>query len=269
MKILKITLIVLLVLVTVLYGFTAVFQKIGGKADAPVISCDSDVLELSVTDDETALLRGITASDKQDGDMTAAVRIAGISKFIDEATARVNYLVFDSDHNVGSLSRTIRYTDYVSPRFTITEPLIYKGLEKMQLLDRIQATDCLDGDVTSAVRVSEPEYTDEEELYYVTLRVTNSMDDSSELKLPVIQQYDNASRPEIKLNSYLIYLPLGSSFNPRDYISYVSTDNGIVGKSEVQSSGTVNTDEAGTYMVRYTYAYDDQKVHAFLTVVVE
>lgn len=269
MRTLKIALLILLALVTAVYGATELTQSIGGKADAPSISCESDVLELSVTADESALLAGITASDKQDGDLTAAIRIAGISKFIDEATANVNYLVFDSDRNVGSLTRTVRYTDYVAPRFSITEPLIYRDNETMVLLDRIQATDCLDGDLTESIRVSSPENGDEEELYYITLRVTNSMDDSSELTLPVIWQQDDTNRPQIKLNTYLIYLPLGSSFNPREYISYVSTPGGAVGKSEVACSGTVNTAEAGTYTVRYAYIYEDTTAVAYLTVVVE
>lgn len=269
MRLLKTILIIVLVLVTLAYGATGIYQRMHPRNEAPVISCDSTTLELSVTEDHQALLAGVTAMDAQEGDITSAIRISGISKFIDEATANVNYVVFDSDHNVGSLTRTIRYTDYVSPRFSITEPLYYKSDDEIVLLDRLMVTDCIDGDITQSVRISPLENSDIDELYFIGVQVTNSMDDTVQLVLPILWQNNTLSRPEIVLTDYLVYLKQGSNFNARSYISYVRTEGGLVGKTDVQVKGSVDTDEPGVYYIHYTYADGEATGRSVLTVIVE
>ena len=149
MRLLKIILVVILVVVTALYCVTAVAQKLNTHKEGPSITCGEEVLGISVQDSETALLSGLTASDAQDGDLTDALQISGISKFTDpeNATANVTYLVFDSDGNVASCTRTVRYEDYVPPRFTLTDGLNYKSNDAIALLDRLHANDCIDGDI--------------------------------------------------------------------------------------------------------------------------
>lgn len=274
MRLIKVLLIFTLVVVTALYGLTAFTQSISGKNDAPTISCSGDTLELSVKDDASALLAGVTAEDKQDGDLTSEILVSGVSKFLDIGTSTVTYLAFDSDHNVGSLTRTIRYTDYESPRFTITEPLIYKSNEEIQLLDRISIVDCIDGDITANVRVSSMESTTTDEVYTSMVQVTNSMGDSAEVTLPIVWQNNNADRPQVVLTDYLVYLSQDSSFNASSYLSYVNTTEGRGNRSDVRIEGTVDTATPGTYHVYYTYSYDVTETYslngiAVLTVVVE
>jgi len=276
MRLLKILLIIVLVLVTLAYGATEVYERIHPRNEAPVISCESTTLELSVKDDlHQALLAGVTAMDAQEGDMTAAIRISGISKFIDDATVNVNYVVFDSDHNVGSLTRTVRFTDYESPRFSLSGPLSYKASEDILLVDRLHAIDCLDGDITDSIRTTPMEAGDTSELYFITVQAVNSMDDTSTLCLPVILRYDDLRRPEVVLTDYLVYLEQGSSFNSRSYISHVSTEAGLVGKTDVKVEGSVDTGKPGTYYIHYTYTYTDADTNvestgrSVLTVVVE
>ena len=269
MRLLKILLITLFALVALAYGATEVSYRLNGSDDAPVINCDSDTLEISVSADRQVLLEGVTATDAQDGDITSAIRISGISKFIDEATTNITYLVFDSDNNVGSLTRTIHYTDYVSPRLTITEPLVYNSSENIILLDRLMVEDCIDGDITESIRVSTPVSSGQDPIYSVDIRITNSMDDTIQLTLPVVRYPNNAERPEVALTSYLIYLQQGSSFSARDYVSYVRTPDSIIGKNEVRVSGNVDTSIPGTYTVRYSYTYNGLEGIAILTVVVE
>ena len=136
MKKLRILLILTLLVVTGLYGFSTVSLRLLGSDIGPVLTCDSDTLDISVSDGESVLLQGVTAKDKQDGDLTGNILISSISKMVG-GSARVNYLVFDSDNNVGSLTRTIRYTDYVPPRFQILKPLVYTPNEPVALLDRL------------------------------------------------------------------------------------------------------------------------------------
>lgn len=271
MRLLKIALIVVLVAVTALFCVTTVTQNLNNRNEAPSITCSSDTLELSVDAGESELLSGVTAADNQDGDLTAEILIAGVSKFTDveNATANVDYLVFDSDGNMGALTRTIRYTDYTAPRFSLTEPLNYKSSENIILLDRLHASDCIDGDITDSIRVSSLDSTTRDEIYALTVQVTNSMGDTREMNLELFWQHDNTDRPVVRLNTCLLYLEQGSAFNPREYVSYADTSTGMVSKSLITIEDTVDTSEAGTYFVYYSYNDGTATGYSILTVVVE
>ena len=269
MRIVKILLITALVVVTALYAWTAVSDNMGGKNVAPVISCPEEVLELSVKDGQDALFTGMTARDEQDGDLTGKILLSGMSKLLSDHKAKASFVVFDSDHNLATFTRQIRYTDYVSPRFSIQEPLIYYRNESVALLDRIRVEDCIDGDITETVRVGALTATSEPEVYTVDLQVTNSMGDTVRLTLPVVQLEGIAIRPEVRLSENLVYLDQGSSFNPKSYLAYVRTPDGIGETDEVQITGSVDTATPGTYMIHYTYPFGTTSGTSVLTVVVE
>ena len=59
----------------VLAGLTALTftRYLAEDHTPPVITCDSEILAINVTDDETVLCQGITAWDNQDGDLTSQV----------------------------------------------------------------------------------------------------------------------------------------------------------------------------------------------------
>lgn len=270
MKILKVTLIILLVLVTGLYGVSTLMQQRSGADIGPTITCGTETLEISVGDDESVLFTGVTAVDEQDGDLTGQILIQGISKFITDSTARVTYLVFDSDGNMATTSRYIHYVDYTAPVFEITSPLVYSPSESIALLDRIRATDVIDGDITDSIRVSNLTATSDAEIYTVTLMVTNSMGDTVTVELPIILESNSASRPDVYLREYLVYLKAGSAFNASGYLRAVETPTGETAKlSDVQITGLVDTKTPGTYMVYYRYYQDAMVGTAVLTVVVE
>lgn len=116
MRILKLALIALLAVTGILFCLTTANRFMSGFHIPPTITCPSDMLEVSVSDEEAALLADVTASDKQDGNLTDRILIQGVSKLITNDTAKVSYIVFDSDGNAASASRTVRYTDYEKPQ---------------------------------------------------------------------------------------------------------------------------------------------------------
>ena len=269
MKLLKITLISLLILVVVLYGATILTQRLSGKDQGPEISCPEGILEVSVGDPEAVLLADVTASDKQDGNLTSRIRILSISKLITNNTAKVTYLVFDSHGNMDTLVRQIRYSDYSRPVFAIKRPLIYAKNEAIALLDRLQVTDVIDGDITDAVRVSALSATSDSAIYTVSLQVTNSMGDTSRLTVPVVLQDNTTYCPDIRLSSYLVYIHAGEDFNAQSYLTSVKTIEGAVDVSDVQITSSVDPSTAGTYYVYYRYPYNGSMGLAVLTVVVQ
>lgn len=268
MKITKLILIFLTVVLAVCCAVNALSDRLAGREQGPSLTCP-EVLKLSVSDPHEALLAGVAATDKQDGDLTDRILIQGISKFIEDDTARITYLVFDSDGNMATASALIRYTDYVSPRFAITAPLSYSTNESIALLDRIRVTDCLDGNITENVRVSSPVATGDSQIYTVDLQVTNSMGDTVYLTLPLIRQNTTAATPVVYLSSYLVYLEEGSNFDAADYLLSVTTLEGRGDKRQVEITGQVDTATPGVYYVYYRYAHENLVGTAVLTVVVE
>ena len=268
MRTLKIVLVLLLVVLSLALGFTTVQTRLTGKNQGPVISCDWEVKDISVSAPEEALLEGVTAKDAQDGDLTDRIIVGGVSKLITENTARVTYLVFDSDDNMGTMTRYVRYTDYRRPVFEITSPLIYDIAEQIQPLNRLKATDLIDGDISDSVRISTLKGTDNKNIYSATAQVTNSLGDMARVELPVIVLESSADIPQIELNEQLIYLSSTDSFDPADYIRSVETETGAGDLSEVQIDNPVDLSEPDTYWVRYTYTEENRTGTAILVVVV-
>lgn len=268
MRTIKILLIILLVVTIGLFGYTTLSQKLSGRDVAPSISCDDSILEVSVADGKEALLTGITASDPQDGNLSDQIIVASISKLITADTAKATYYVFDSDNNMASCTRMVRYTDYQLPRFYLEEALIYNSASAIALTDRLKAVDVMDGDISESIRVSTLASTSDPEIYTVSVQVTNSMGDTARLSLPVILQSAAVRRPVINLKEYLIYLEQGSDFNPWDYLNNVHDGVSFASNADVQINNEVNTAVPGTYNVTYTYLGSGSTGTAILTVVV-
>lgn len=269
MRAIKTILVLLLVVTTILFVGTRISERFSDRNDGPVISCAQEILDVSVTDDQEKLLSGVTARDSQDGDLTKDILIAGVSKLIAENTAKVTYLVFDSDNNMGSCTRMVRYTDYQQPVFSVGEPLVFASVNGIQLADRVTATDVIDGDISGSVRASALQATDMADVYSVTFQVTNSMGDTARVNLPVILRGNNTNQPEVTLNQQLIYLKKGSGFDPRIYVASVKSPLGDASTRDVQIENPVDTQQAGTYWVVYSYASGNSVGTAILTVVVE
>ena len=203
---------------------------------------------------EEELLAGVTAQDAQDGDLTHRIIVGGVSKLIGTDLAQVTCLVFDSDDNMASLTRQVRYTDYRRPVFQLTEPLEYASTEEAKLLSRVQVTDAVDGDISHRARVSTLWPTEEENIYSATITVTNSMGDLADVEVPVIIR---STPSAIRLRKQIVYVTAGRDFDPMDYVA--SGKTGLTARCE----GT--TDEPGSWWVWYKNGND----FAILTVVVE
>lgn len=269
MKIIRILLVLVFLAVGGLYIYNDMTNNWSAADVPPVLSCDSEVLEVSVKDSNRALLAGVTATDAQDGDLSDQVLVSGVSKLLDGNMAKVTYVVFDVDNNMATMTRYIHYTDYQLPRFILNEPLIYAFNEQIALLDRLQAEDVIDGNLTGSIRVSYTEGTSDPEVYTVDVQVTNTMGDTASLTLPVIIQTGTALRPQVELETYLVYLEQGSRFNAGDYLTGATYDGLQVSAGNVTISGAVDTDTPGTYQVRYSCTYGGSAGIAILTVVVE
>ena len=269
MRLLKIILVAVFAVLAVFYGMNALAGGQSQADEGPELSCAGDVLRISVHDSRDALLRGVTAADAQDGDLTDRIIVSGVSKLVGDNTAKVTYVVIDSDDNMATLTRQIRYIDYQRPRFVLDTALNYTNTQGVALLDRLQAVDSIDGDITPNIRVSYTETTDDPRVYTMDVQVTNSMGDTAALTLPVVIYTEDQVRPVIDLSTYLVYLERGAEFDPESYIEGVAYGSGTLSPSSVSISGQVDADVPGTYQVTYSAEYSNAAGLAILTVVVE
>lgn len=131
-----------------------IYRRLTVDVTPPVITCSTDSIDVSVTAGEEALLQGVMASDDRDGDLTDQILIKGVSPSLTDSSAQVTYIVFDSANNMATVTRTVRYTDYEAPRFALSQPLVYPAGQTVTLLDRLTASDVLDGDISSGIRIT-------------------------------------------------------------------------------------------------------------------
>ncbi len=256
---------------------------------SPVITCLTDTLEISINDGEDVILANVTASDNRDGDITDKVVIESISKFSDpdKGLAKVTYAVCDSSNNIARRSCSLIYTDYTPIRFKINSSTRCKLSSSITPLSFVTAVDCIDGDITRKIRYEALGTKDfsvySEGSYGIRYSVVNSMGDVEYLDV-LIDVYNTPSNipavyiPTLYLKQYNVYLKVGDSFNPVDYIADAIVDGEKVeltsaAKRKISVAHDVDMSKAGTYRVMYEYAPAgseyDVTATAILYVVVE
>ncbi len=239
------------------------------NTDVPTITSDTELLNISVNDSAETLLQGLTAWDKTDGDLTDRIMVASVSHFIEENTVNVKYVVFDSHNNAASLTRKVCYTDYRSPVFSMQTPAVFVRGENFDLLSRVKVDDCIDGDISSRIRVlSNMVNIYAAGVYPVALEVTNSCGDVSQLTLwvTVLEKENSAA---ITLEQYIVYVQQGADFDPYSYIRGITDANNLsLQKENVQIKGSLDLNTPGTYRLEYLYSDQNVSGQTAMTVVV-
>lgn len=230
---------------------------------APVITVAQPDMtpQISVEDPQSVLLEGVTARDDRDGDVTASLVVESLGVISREHTVTVTYAAFDQAGNVAKARRTLQYTDYIGPRFSLSAPMIYTFGTQFDVLNQVLVTDPLDGDIRHKVKTMplDSEAITAEGIHQVRFRVTNSLGDLEELVLPVEVRYSGSHNAQLHLKDYLIYLKTGASFKPNSYLQEVvhqgtTTKLGRIlpNTMSLQVEGSVDTETAGVYAISYT-----------------
>ena len=253
MKYIRIAAIAILILAAGLYGAGVVKEKQEEDPTRPTITSDREVLEISVNYTEEDLLQGLSAYDEKDGDLTSQILIGEFSQFVQKGVCNLSYVVFDSSNQAANLNRQVRFTDYESPKITLSQPLVFIAGRSSTPISYIGAQDVLDGDISALV--SQVESTISYNIpgdYTFSVEVTNSLGDVEELTLPVHVIEEESQALEIQLSDALIYLDVGESFRAEDYIEgLVDASGRSLSTNLVDISSDVNTRQEGCYEVHY------------------
>ncbi len=270
MKFYRIAVVVLFLAVSGVFLYTYVTERMTVDTTFPVITLEDDVLELSVNAEDKDFLDGVTAFDEKDGNITDRIIVESVSKFIKPGICKVTYAVCDEDNHVATAVRKVKYTDYSSPRYSLTESPCYSVYEAVNIKNALTVNDCFDGKLDGSMILTSNDYaTATEGVFSIDVTVTNSMGDSSVLTFPLIVENRSLSAPEIELSQYLLYVDKGEEIEPEDYlvsaIDYRERD--VLRKVTVDTN--LNVNKEGTYIVHY-YAEDDrgERGHSIMIVMV-
>ena len=260
-------------------------EQINSKDNqAPKITMKKDSIKVSCDADQKKLLKGIKAKDSKDGDVTDSLIIESISNFTKNKTRTMTVVAFDSDNHATKATRKVKYKDYTSPEFSLTEPLRFP-MNTQDIMGTLTCKDVLDGDLTGKIKMSSEYYVQADKAgeYPMMYQAANSAGDVQ--KLPVtVEIYDPAKesqRPQIELSQYLIYTSAGTVINPWDYvqqitmggIKYIRDEDGVlrdpkpsqnqqrtsITSEEVQINNEADFNKAGVYEITYQMTDDSGK----------
>ncbi len=251
--------------------FTFISERFTEDTTIPTITIKDKILEVEVGATEEDFLKGVTAFDEKDKDLTADVIVESVSKFIDDGVCKVTYAVCDSDNHVAKATRKIHYKGYEHPKFKLNRSICYSIYENVNVLDDIKAIDTIDGDISKNIIITSENFTGSVAgVYTMNASVSNSNGDVYALNLPLIFEDRSVAAPEIELKDYLIYTKPGQKVDFEKLISSVTDSEGDSLRDEVSIEGDINPDKEGVYTVHY-YAEDDsgRRGHTVLVVVVE
>lgn len=193
----------------------------------PEITMKKEKITASIEDTDQALLKGIQAHDKKDGDVSKSLIIESL-KMNQDRTCTLVCAAFDKSNNVSKATRTVEFEDYSPTHFSITRPLRFPLGSESQVLKSITATDCVDGDITNRIKLTrkndDSDYSGAG-IYEYKASVTNNMGDTQTLPISVEFYADSYEErlfhPNIYLSQYVLYLEQGNSFQPMDYLDSV------------------------------------------------
>lgn len=218
--------------------------------EAPQFVFDAQHIDVSVNDDESVLLQGVSAFDPEDGDLSDKILIDSISAFDDQKRRTVRYVVFDSENTPAQAERTLSYTDYTPPQISLTGSLVVDNLSDMELNRLGSAQSCVDGDISGSLNVKIGT------LQENVIRLDFSASDSTgeEASLSVVCDYDRSVYlADIVLKQYLLYLPAGKEYDLRSNIQDIvigkQSNMQLIDRVDIQSDIDFNT--PGTYEVYY------------------
>lgn len=229
---------------------------------APEISFAQEELKVNTSTDDRVLLQGVTATDPEDGDVTDSVMVEGISRFVEPNVVNVTYMAYDSQNHVARAMRRVYFKDYVSPRFSMSGPMVFMSKNVVDMMDYIGASDMVDGNISLKTHAS---FDDTKSAlatvgsHDVEISVTNSLGDTSRLTVPVMVVEELPHSEKIPLKTYLAYIDRWSEFDPAFYLAdeEQAAANTWAGERSVQINSTVDTAVPGAYAVDYSIVKDD------------
>lgn len=253
-------------------GFLGVtFYTAASDDKAPVLNCDSQILNVTVDEIIQGVPAGVTAHDQTDGDLTSSVQMTGHSMFLENGVFRACFAAADSRGNMGKLEQLICITDYQPPCVHLRQAPVFAAGTEVSIKNIVEVSDVLDGVIADneSIYLSNSINTGKEGMYEAVLQTGNSFGDVITQVIPVwiVPAGDG---PDIELSEYMVYIEEGSTFDAESYIQSVTGTDGVtIRKSKVEiDDSALDLTQSGTYLVKYTCTQGETTGYSALSVVV-
>lgn len=172
MRALKIFSITLCITSLVLFIVYCCFDR--WQSTEPWITAEMEEIKVSVKDERSSWLRGMTAGVRDDATLTDRIRLTHLGRMTDDDTMRVIFSVTDDLGRSASFIRTIRFRDYSPPEFRLLRAPEFELGADVVLNELIMVIDPIEGDITHKVKmVSSNLNTSKAGTYEVLLTVEN------------------------------------------------------------------------------------------------
>ncbi len=271
MRILRIGTCAVFAMILAVFLIFYIQEKRNTDATWPIIMIEEQLIDVSLQPTDEELMKGITAYDGKDGDITEKLVVESISRFTEPGISTVTYAVCDSDRHVSVAARKIRYIGYVSPRFYMNRSLVFSVAELPDIGGVLGAKDSIDGDISDRIIITASDYTSNTiGVFGISAQVSNSKGDTIYLDLPIYIEDISAAAPKITLSKYLVYLEAGENFDPVTYLDFAAAEDGTELTAAVWTESSLDSNTEGVYSVHY-YVTDSagKQGHTVLTVLIE
>lgn len=232
---------------------------------APVINAVDKTVIQGIDFDKLA---GVSATDKEDGDLSKKVTIQSTNLDINTVgTYQITYQVTDKENKTGIKTINITVTENKKPVITATDKVLTVNTEYDEL-ESVSAIDEEDGEITKNVKVIENTVNIKTPgIYQITYQVTDKFNQAvtKTIKVEVV----NNQLPEIIASNITTYL--NKTFDELKNVVAIDKEDGVITENIEVIENTVNTSSVGTYKVIYkvTDSYGDSTTKEIIVAVIE
>lgn len=220
-------------------------DKIGPEI---VVSEDRKIV-YETENDKAALLDGVTAVDKKDGDVSKSLRVESVRKN-EDGSLEVTYSAVDHSNNVTKLTCKVE---------TLNQP--EQETEEEQEPQEEQTSEenqenAEQGESGESEQQPEGEAQQSEENQQQSEETPEDDNSATEAAIAALPE----GSPQLRLSTHHADLQVGSSFQYMDYIESITDDKDDTSElsRKIYLQGEVNTAQAGDYTISYYVTDSDQ-----------
>ncbi|MBC1779872.1 immunoglobulin-like domain-containing protein [Listeria booriae] len=219
--------------------------------DKPVIHASDQTFKAGASFDPLA---GMSASDTEDGDITANVTVTANDVDANQAgTYHVTYSVTDSDDNTTTKTITITVLTNEKPVITAAD-ITQKAHRSVDPMAGVTASDLEDGDLTANIKIIANDINiDVPGEYHVTYSVLDSDGNETEKTITVTILSNEAP----VIHGQDVTFKAGKAFDPMAGVTASDTEDGDITSAIEITANDVDPTVAGVYHVTYSVTDSD------------
>ncbi|PHE61417.1 cell wall anchor protein [Bacillus toyonensis] len=215
-------------------------------------------------------MAGVSATDKEDGDITSKVTVNGSVDTSKPGTYELTYTVLDSKGHKVTTKQTVTVKQKVEPKDDVpvltvpAEATINIG-DKFNPMAGVSATDKEDGDITSKVTVDGSVNASKPGTYELTYTVLDSKGHTVIAKqtVTVKQKVETTNEAPVLTVPFTTTLRVGEAFDPMAGVTASDKEDGNL-TNKIKYKGNVDTSKPGKYIVEY-WVVDSKGVNTTAT----